>query len=142
MNDEQYEAERARVQEILNRWIKPLGLKWWSVHIEYFREPIPEEDEAPRSHGHVLPHAVATCSCDWKYLRAILRFDLRSTEAMEPERLEWTVVHELMHIFLNETRAEDSDGDWLDHEERVASQLANAFIWLRESLVNEAASGG
>jgi hypothetical protein len=43
--------------------------------------------------------------------------------------LERAFVHELMHIFLKETR--ETGRDWLDHEERVASVLTKAFLGLR-----------
>jgi hypothetical protein len=49
---------------------------------------------------------------------------------LSDEDLERCVVHELVHVFLNEAR--ENGEDWLDHEERVASTLAQAFIWLRD----------
>jgi len=47
------------------------------------------------------------------------------------EELESRVVHECLHLHLNETR-QPTDGDWLDHEERACSMVARAFLTVRD----------
>ena len=60
--------------------------------------------------------------------------DVEQVVEQTDDELEWAFVHELAHVFLNEMRQED---DAAAHEERCASQLADAFIWLRESVEAE-----
>jgi predicted SprT family Zn-dependent metalloprotease len=49
---------------------------------------------------------------------------------MDADSIEKIVVHELMHVFLNEMREKG-----IDHEERVATMLSQAFLWVKESQV-------
>jgi len=48
--------------------------------------------------------------------------------ALSEDEIEATVVHELMHIFLNEMQSDSVD---VNHEERVASTLQKAFMLVR-----------
>lgn len=51
---------------------------------------------------------------------------------MSDEEIEYVVVHELMHVFLNEMREQGQQ-----HEERVATLLAKAFLWVRDQTREE-----
>ena len=51
---------------------------------------------------------------------------------LSKKEIEKVVVHELMHVFLNETREEG-----IDHEERVATQLQKAFFWIRNGIMED-----
>lgn len=132
MNDSEYEALKARIDAIAKRWRRPMGLGFWDVQYAFVRDGF-------ESDGKPAPDAAATCKADWRYLRATLSFNMLRLSSMDDGEIEQVIVHEFMHIFLNETRALRPDDqltaerdDWLAHEERMASQLANAFIWVRE----------
>lgn len=72
--------------------------------------------------------ADAVCSAHWQYLDHQITFNLTKMKDMSAEEIETTVVHELMHIFLNEMQSDSVD---VNHEERVASSLQKAFMWVR-----------
>jgi len=70
--------------------------------------------------------ADAICESHWEYLEHTITFNITHLQSQSDESIEATVVHELMHIFLNEMREEG-----IEHEERVASTLQKAFVWVR-----------
>lgn len=137
MTDAEFEEQKARLKVLVDRWVKPLGLGWWKIDMEYAREEYRPAKENTRD------AEVAHCACDWRYGEACITWNMPKLPGLNDDELEWAFVHELMHIFLNEQRwTADNSADSLDHEERVASTLAKAFVWLRESLteVSESAS--
>lgn len=137
MTDAEYEAQRERVKPLFEKWAHALGLAWWSLTLEYERE----EDAAPvrgtEFHTGKWGRAMST-NVDWRYARGTITAYMPMVKTLSDEELERTVVHELCHVFLNETRTADK-ADWLDHEERVAETLAKAFLWLRDSVREEVA---
>jgi hypothetical protein len=48
-----------------------------------------------------------------------------TVKRLDEYELEKAIVHEFMHILVNEMRA-----GGIDHEERVVTGLANAALWL------------
>lgn len=104
-------------------WIRWTGLGYWTINLDY-------EDVVRMDHGGY--DTCAVCECDWKYQQATITFGLDKLRGMKKDTIERTVLHELMHIFLNEMRA-----DGIDHEERTATQLAKAFIWVRDGVKND-----
>ncbi len=125
MTDAEYEAQRARVQALCDRWLGPLRLLWWTIVIVWNRE-----------HNHDAPEEAMHCSVEWNYNRATITVNLPEIADYIDDQLEWTFVHECMHIFVNETRPMDDPKshttDWLEHEEHACSALASAFISLRD----------
>lgn len=125
MNDAEYRKEKARVEKLLKGWTNDLGLRWWRLKLTYFRAELPPYEGETRAE---TSPAAMDCKADWRYTRATIRVNLLATADMNDDDLEWAVVHECSHVFLNEMR----DGG-IEHEERVASTLASAFIWLRDA---------
>lgn len=41
-------------------------------------------------------------------------------------------IHECMHALVQEMRWQEADADNIRHEERVCTQLAMAFLWVRD----------
>lgn len=134
MTDAEYEEQQNRVRPLLDKWIKGLGLlDWWDIDIIYDREVATVEEREKRSGNW---ETTFRCNVDWRYAEASIRVYCPTIADINDECLERAVVHELGHIFLNETRQDEKD--WLDHEERVATMLAKAFIQLRDSLKEDA----
>ena len=135
MNDAEYEAQKERVQALFSKWVKPLGLGWWTITTEWDRQ---FKNSEPKStpYGKNEKNCPMDCSASWKYGTALIVCYLPAITTLTDTELEWAVVHELMHIMVNECRV--GGDDWLDHEERVCSTLAKAFLWLRDSLVEGA----
>jgi hypothetical protein len=69
----------------------------------------------------------ALCDTKWQYLDAGIQFNVNKMKELSDRDIEETVVHELMHIFLNQMREEG-----VKNEERVATELQKAFMWVRD----------
>lgn len=134
MTDAEFAALKARVRALADKWIGPLGLKWWRVELDFDRAGFERSEEMRAGNQFCLMR----CYVMWQYLTATIEVNAPECAELTDERLEETFVHELAHIFLHEMRAigERREG-WLDHEERVATQLGRAFIWLREGAERE-----
>jgi hypothetical protein len=100
-------------------WVHYLGLKYWSVGCCF------EDDEIITDSGDPL---AGETSVEWKYLRAFITFYPKTMRHLSESDIERVVIHELMHVFLNEMRE-----DGIDHEERVATMLQKAFSWVKYS---------
>lgn len=121
MKRKAFKAQTKRVQGILDKWVQPLGLKWFVLDILYYDEG----DEFPA--GSTV---VARTFADWRYRTAQIRVNVPLVAEQEDARLEHAMLHELMHILVQEMRANPGDGD---HEERVVDGLASAFRWARDA---------
>lgn len=107
------------IREYMKWWVRHTGAGFWRVNMRW-EEVIEWED------GHL--DTAAFCTCDWKYEEATITFALSRLRNLKKWEIESAVVHEIMHIFLNETREKG-----IEHEERIATQLAKAFIWVRDA---------
>jgi hypothetical protein len=111
------------IEEKSRWWIHYLGLGFWEVHL-LFSNVIREDRWGFTTH--------ADTSVDWKYLKFTVTFYLKTLTNLTKDDLENMVVHELMHVFLNEMRESG-----IDHEERVASSLQKAFSWVEAAIRQE-----
>lgn len=127
MNDADYEGQKIRVDALIDRWVKPIGLGWWRIDFNWSRERKEASPDSPSDFQCVME-----CSAKWQYRKAAITcYAPAVAEIEDDDYLEWVFIHELMHIFVNESRESD---DWMSHEERVCSELASAFQWLRDHL--------
>ena len=132
MNDTEYEIQRQRLLALSEKWIKPLGLGWWDIELVYARDDYVPPGTTARD------DSLANCAASWRYGQAVITWNMPKVSAETDKTLERAFIHELCHIFLNEMRwANANDADSLDHEERVASTLTKAFLWLRDSLTED-----
>ncbi len=119
-----YAALEARIRAQFDKWLPRL---WgsWVVDVRYYNGPVPDEviSEADKQAGNVV---AANCHAKWEYGMATVKVSVPGFEGMTDDQIEYTVVHELMHIMVNETR--QTEDDWLKHEERVATMLAHMMI--------------
>lgn len=104
--------------EAVNKWIPKLGLDWWEITCHYCDSHSFIDTENDKD-------ALAFCHVNWPYMTATIRVNKDHLEDEEKGNVEMIAVHELMHIILNEMR---DDCDSIDHEERVATILAKAFL--------------
>lgn len=130
MNDAEFATQKARITDLSDWWVPKLGLAWWDINLAYARDDF-EVD------GEPAPNTVACTSANWRYGHATITWNMPRVAEQSDQDLEMQFVHELQHIFLNEAREDGKD--WLDHEERVASTYAKAFLWLRAALEPAAA---
>lgn len=128
MTDKEYKREKQRIQKLIEKWVRPIGLGWWRIKFEYEREEPDSREKtayAPKVVGDYWRSVMVT-TCDPNYLRASVVSYLTQTRNIDDEELEETFVHELMHIFLAPMSHEDHAAE----EERVATLLARGFIYM------------
>lgn len=106
--------QRKLIRDSLSWWRDMLGLGYFNIDI-YFTDYF-------QSSGRVAARTV----CDWRYQEAEITFSLSEIKDLDKESIDRVIVHELMHIFLDEMSS-----DSIDHEERVATQLQKAFMWVK-----------
>jgi hypothetical protein len=109
---------KKHARKIFEWWSLWLGLNYGSVDLK-FVEFIKEASG---------PDVSGTCDTDWRYQETIVTLALHKLRELNKYQIERVIVHELMHVFLNEMREDD-----IDHEERVATNLQKAFIWVRDA---------
>jgi len=102
------------IQKYIKWWVHWLGLGYQSIKVSYV------------DYWEDGRECVALCDTDWRYMDSTLTFNLTKLRNVSESEIEMTVVHELAHIFLNEMREEG-----IDHEERVATMLQKAFMWVK-----------
>jgi len=120
-----FKTQRQRIRRLEKKWAPLLGLRWWSI--EYcFYDKRKRYAKATERDGQT---SVASCVADWRYLTAVVSFNLPMWTTLSDAKAEWVFVHELMHIFLQELQAPRTDH--MDHEERICTSLAKAFLWIR-----------
>ncbi len=140
MTDSEYAKQKKRLLTLAERWITPLGLKWWKVDLVYARESL--DSSKPGW------YCQAKTSVSWEYLDAKITFAMPDIVDVSDEALEKIFVHECCHILVNEMRmwaAEEISKEKMDeamkHEERVVCGLASAFMWTREDGANKLRKG-
>ncbi|MGA9769182.1 MAG: hypothetical protein WBV94_09085 [Blastocatellia bacterium] len=122
MTDAEYDKLKDKIRALAEKWVKPLGLNQWKIDLTYKREGLATTEDNARENWGVAARTPVL----WQYLSASIEFNMPYLAEFSDEDLEYIFVHELMHIFLNEMREEG-----IKHEERTATTLAWAFIWLR-----------
>lgn len=130
MTDAEYDATRQRIVALAEKWLGMLGLKWWTIDTVYDREGTDFQEGC-----------VARVSCRWEYAQASILWNMPSAFTHDDVSLERVFVHECMHIFLHETRAgTHCECAWdIRHEERVATMLQKAFLWVYAAATRGAA---
>jgi hypothetical protein len=136
VTDREYNEQKRRIQALIKKWVRPLGLGWWQIDFTYNRDGL-ESKRGDRD-------CVGSCDADWEYLRAYVSFNLPKLAEMDNDDAERVFVHELCHIFVNEMRMwgdreieSEKHDEAMHHEERVVTQLANAFLWARQAGFDE-----
>jgi hypothetical protein len=120
MKKKAYKRQQKRVRRFLDPWLTVLGLKWFTVNCLWY-----DREKEFRKGGKGV--AVFRIWADWRYMTADLSVNVPAVARLDDQELERAVVHELVHILVNEMRAQG-----IDHEERVATMLTQAFLWTRD----------
>src|SRR3990167_8555790 len=121
--DKELNKKEKLVKSYFKKWMRSLGLLWWSITIHYYDDPdsileiFKSQDE-----GRVI---FARTMVDWKYAQATIQVNLLAMKTMDGDEIERAVVHELCHILVNEMREDE-----IHHEERVVTGLQKAFMWV------------
>ena len=105
----------------LGKWTERLGLRWWMVDVHWHKGKDAKKYFSAGEDETVLARVFA----DWRYAEANIHINLPAWKGMSNEDVERAIVHELMHILVNEMR----EGE-LHHEERVVTCLTKAVLWV------------
>ena len=139
MNDREFRELKRRLQRLVRWWGDELGLRWWLMHFNWDRT-----GEATTEDGHDGASVAAFTHVTWQYSEASITFNMPLCAEVDDDQLERYVVHEMMHVLVNEMRewqAESGDHAIL-HEERVVSSLTSAVRWVRDRAVKDTEKAG
>lgn len=104
------------IKKHMEWWCKWLGLNYGLVTTKFVYSWESDMD------------AAAICDTKWQYEESAVTFNLKQLRKLNDKEIEEVVVHELMHIFLNEMREKG-----IKHEEHTATRLQHAFIWVKRA---------
>lgn len=121
MTDAEYEAQKTRVEALIHKWHEILGLYHWRFRHEFYRQDFP------------APEAAAQTTVRWDYGFARFDWNLPDFAGMDDDECEHAVVHEYMHVLVNEMRPCNQKVWERCHEERVVTNLALAARWALEA---------
>lgn len=108
------------IRAALEKWIYRLGLRWWTIQVHWHK------GKAAKKYFRAKPDEtiLARTFSDWRYADASIHINLPAWRGMTGEEIERVVVHELVHVLVNEMRENEPH-----HEERVVTGLTKAFFW-------------
>jgi hypothetical protein len=118
-------SKKKVIRKFLDQWITCLGLRWWKIDVYWFKT----RKEVKRFKKQGSKYAFARCYADWRYGTASIHINLPAFDVLSDAEIEATVVHELVHVLVNEMQA-----GGMDHEERAVTGLTKAFLWTREGI--------
>ena len=129
MTDAEFEAQLARIRPLVDRWCDRLHL-WDYLHELTIRYDRDGDDMTERGYRD----SAGITTVWWEYKRASVIFDLSKVVELSDAMLEYVVVHEFMHIYLQQVidafaenrQVTDLQGA---HVERTATDLAQALMW-------------
>jgi len=113
---------KAVVGKYVRKWKQKLWLHMWHIDCVYRTYVRPSEDTPD---GMTV---TASTRSAWMYFTATIDFSIDQLADMEENDIEKIVIHELLHIVVNEMRE-----DGIDHEERVVSHLSTAIEAMGET---------
>jgi hypothetical protein len=114
---ETLQAVRDTMAPIFVKWIAFLGLESFGVIVDYD----PDFKEGSRE-------CWADCCSSWEYKQALITVYLPSFLSSSQEEMESVIVHELMHVMVNEMRQDGFSEKDVPHEERTVVELTAAFL--------------
>ena len=122
--------KQKKIKYLLGRskvfWEHWLGLEYWTVNA-YLKPGKPR--------GRNGEHLFGLCHVSWEYMEAALELFPENMKHLNEDQLERGVLHELVHILINEMRSKK--GKRMKHEERVVAGLVTAFMWTKIAYRNE-----
>jgi hypothetical protein len=117
--------QEKRVRLFFKKWVNKLQLDIWDIKlsIENGYETKENLGYHPQAVGDTWESVMSTTSDPW-YMQATITCFLPIVALLDDEKLEETVVHEFMHVYL----APMSSKKFGKEEELVATLLARTFM--------------
>lgn len=123
--NDKLDAAKALIDRYMSKWVQRLGLNWWKIVVRTYDDPGEIIQRFRHSDDGIV---AAICTADWRYAEATIDINLPAWVDMTEDEVERAVVHELVHILVNEMR----EGE-LHHEERVVTGITKAMFWVEEA---------
>lgn len=102
----------------VDKWSKIMGIDRWDITVDYNSLKF---DEDARTNAY--------CQSSWQYKSAYLEVFLPTLKGNSAWEIESLIIHELCHILVCEMRGlPDEDGKVNPHEERVVTEMTQAFL--------------
>jgi len=127
MTDKEYNQLRKKILKILDKWVRPMGLGWYSISYTWKRE-------------HPDNGIGASTEYDlWMYKKITINFDMPILSTISGKELENTVVHELCHILTaplaNNMHLADSEDEKYRRDliEQTTESLCDCIKWVRQT---------
>jgi hypothetical protein len=122
------DMNKTSIKKLFKKWIKPLGLDLWDVNVVLYDSTDEYAVDCPGAPQEGVRMGLMFCYADWQYRLGTIGVNMEVVDLISEELLEQHIVHELCHLLLNEMQRYDYDPM---HEERVATDLAKAFMRVR-----------
>lgn len=120
MTDKEYRSAKSRVEKLIEKWFKPIGMGWWQVYIDYNRG---YSDELT---------TIAITNCNWQYRTGHIEFFLPVCQELNDEKLEEAIVHEFCHILVAPIQ-DLRDDQSREITEHTVTTIARSIIWARQA---------
>ena len=121
MTDKEYKQQKARVEKILNKWRRILGLDGHRFHFNYVRE----YDD--------VKSAVASINALWQYKNHSINIFLPKVAEIDSDyELTEALVHEFVHVFINPFQKEDPTKAEEEILEFATQSITYAILWAYE----------
>jgi hypothetical protein len=125
MKRKTFKRHMNRCEALFDEWI-PLLLPGFKVRVRYHgtRDSFESEGGARDGDMCVVPY--------WPYMLGQVHVCVPAVRALSDARLEYSVVHELVHILLHEAVGNPTDENRRGHIERVTTMTARAILRARD----------
>ena len=116
-----YLRTKDRIGALYDKWKEPLWLGGYRITLDFCYDggEFPSEQAA-------VSEVAARCYADWRYQSALIKFNVPACAGLNDKELESVVVHELVHVLVDEI---DISPKQHDHLERVVSTLTSILTW-------------
>lgn len=115
-----------KINSLFEKWVTRLGLRWWNIKVVFYDDP---SEIVTRFKEDDTTVCVAVTHSDWRYAEAKISVNLPAWKDVTKDEAETIVIHELVHVLVNEMRTSGND-----HEERVVTNIVKAFRWTVEDV--------
>lgn len=125
LSEKEVVRQDKRVRKFANKWISKLQLDIWEVNLvmENDYEENREMGYHPQAVDGVWESVMSTSADPW-YMSATIYCHLPVIANMTDQRLEESIIHEFMHVYLSPM----SSNKYKKEEEMVATLLARTFM--------------
>lgn len=122
MTDKEYKEQKRRIEKYLKKWFRVMGLGWFMVDMIWTRE------------RDSTPNVAARTTSSWQYRTADIEWFLPVFINQSDDKVEQTVVHELVHVLLSGLFQNSDDNNSVAQINEYTTELVSAAImWTREA---------